>query len=248
MLEIHSVTKTHPPVVLALDLTDQGSFQEKISQVLDIFGHIDILINNGGISVRASAMETSLEVDKKIMDVNYFGSIALTKAVLPSMIKRREGRIVCISSVQGKFAIPHRSSYAASKHALQAYCGTFFGNNENISCNNLLLLVLSDTLRAEVHEHNVKVTCISPGYINTALSRNALTGSGSAYGVLDPATASGSDPYKISHKILKAVLNDEKDVIIAPLAPKFAYWLRFISPSLYFWIMAKRAQKVAKKT
>lgn len=161
LLEIHSVTQTHPPVILSLDLSDFESHPEKITQVLDIFGHIDILINNGGISVRSAALETSLEVDMRIMNVNYFGSIALTKAVLPSMIKRKEGRIVCISSVQGKFAIPHRSAYAASKHALQAFC---------------------DTLRAEMEEHNVKVTCISPGYINTALSRNALTGSGSAYG------------------------------------------------------------------
>lgn len=77
------------------------------------------------------------------------------------MIKRKTGRIVCVSSVQGKFAIPHRSAYAASKHALQAFC---------------------DSLRAEVADDNIKVTLVSPGYINTALSINALTGSGKQYG------------------------------------------------------------------
>ncbi len=77
------------------------------------------------------------------------------------MIKRKEGRIVCIGSVQGKFAIPYRSSYAASKHALQAFC---------------------DSLRAEMAAYNVKVTLISPGYINTDLSKNALVGTGDTYG------------------------------------------------------------------
>lgn len=93
--------------------------------------------------------------------VNYFGAIAMTKAVLPSMCRRREGRIVFVSSVQGKFAIPFRSSYAASKHALSAF---------------------SDSLRAEVHKDNVRVLLVSPGYINTALSLNALTGTGQNYG------------------------------------------------------------------
>lgn len=77
------------------------------------------------------------------------------------MIKRNEGHIVCVSSVQGKFAIPFRSSYTASKHALQAF---------------------SDSLRAEVAQHNIKVLVVSPGYINTALSLNALTGTGKTYG------------------------------------------------------------------
>lgn len=77
------------------------------------------------------------------------------------MIKRKEGRIVCIGSVQGKFAIPHRSAYSASKHALQAFC---------------------DSLRAEVACHNIKVLLVSPGYMNTALSLNALTGTGRNYG------------------------------------------------------------------
>lgn len=82
-------------------------------------------------------------------------------AVLPSMIKRKSGHIVFVSSVQGKFSLPQRSAYSASKHAIQAFC---------------------DSLRSEVAEHNIKVLCVSPGYINTALSLNALTGSGRSYG------------------------------------------------------------------
>lgn len=88
-------------------------------------------------------------------------SSILISAVLPTMITRKKGKIVCVSSVQGKFAIPHRSAYSASKHAMQAFC---------------------DSLRSEVAEHNIQVLAVSPGYINTALSLNALTGSGRAYG------------------------------------------------------------------
>jgi dehydrogenase/reductase SDR family member 7B len=104
---------------LPLDLTDLNSIPDKVKTVLDTFGQIDILVNNGGISMRGDAIETTIDVDIKIMLVNYFGTVAMTKAVLPSMIKRKEGRILCIGSAQGKFAIPQRSSYGASKHALQ---------------------------------------------------------------------------------------------------------------------------------
>lgn len=200
---------------------------DKVKQVHEIYGHIDILVNNGGISVRSDAINTKIDVDIKIMLVNYFGTVALTKAVLPSMMQRKQGRVICIGSVQGKFGIPQRSAYSASKHALQAFC---------------------DSLRAEMDEHNVKVTLISPGYINTSLSVNALTGSGSTYGEMDPSTAEGADRFKLSQEILQEILRDSKDVVLAPLSPRLAYYIRFLCPPLYFWIMAQRARKLSKQT
>lgn len=194
--------------------------------VLEIHGHIDILVNNGGVSMRADAVDTKIDVDIKIMTVNYFGAVAMTKAVLPSMIKRKEGRILCIGSAQGKVAIPQRSAYGASKHALQAFC---------------------DSLRAEMVDNNVKVTLISPGYVNTSLSLNALTGSGGCYGEMDAATAAGADRFELSRQILRAVLCDQKDVFIAQIAPRLAYYIRFIWPSLYFWIMGERAKKLNQR-
>ncbi|KAG5675202.1 hypothetical protein PVAND_005126 [Polypedilum vanderplanki] len=227
LLLTHSTTETsHPPVILKLDLTDLNELPNKVKEVLDIFGHIDILVNNGGISVRSEAIKTKIDVDIKIMLTNYFGTVALTKSVLPSMIERKQGRILCISSVQGKIAIPHRAAYSASKHALQAFC---------------------DSLRAEVDEHNIKVTLISPGYISTNFSLNALTGNGNLYGKMDATTEHGTDPLVMAKDILQAVLRDKKDVIICSLAPKLAYWLRFICPSLYFFIMSKRARKLSKQ-
>ena len=105
----------------------------------------------------------------------------------------------------------------------------------------------SDSLRAEVDEHNIKVTLISPGYISTNLSLNALTGSGQSYGKMDENTSHGADPIQMAHDIVRAILADKKDVILCSFAPKLAYWIRVLFPSLYFWIMAKRAHKLSQQ-
>ncbi|KFB43271.1 AGAP005532-PA-like protein [Anopheles sinensis] len=223
LLAVHTTVPTHPPVILPLDLSDLNSIAGKVQEMLEIYGAIDILVNNGGISVRGDALSTAIDVDIRIMLVNYFGTVAMTKACLPSMMARKEGRIVCISSVQGKFAIPYRSAYSASKHAQQAFC---------------------DSLRAEVAKDNIKVTLVSPGYINTSLSINALTGSGQAYGKMDATTAGGASPEATANSILKAIARDEKDIILAPIAPRVAYWLRHFMPPVYFWVMKKRAEKL----
>uniref|UniRef100_A0AAG5D639 Dehydrogenase/reductase SDR family protein 7-like n=1 Tax=Anopheles atroparvus TaxID=41427 RepID=A0AAG5D639_ANOAO len=224
LLAVHTTMPTHPPIILPLDLSDLNSITGKVQEMLEIHGAIDILVNNGGISVRGDALSTAIDVDIRIMLVNYFGTVAMTKACLPSMIARKEGRIVCISSVQGKFAIPYRSAYSASKHAQQAFC---------------------DSLRAEVAKDNIKVTLVSPGYINTSLSINALTGTGQAYGKMDASTAGGASPESTATSILRAIARDEKDIILAPIAPRVAYWLRHLMPPVYFWIMKKRADKLS---
>ncbi|KAL1452279.1 hypothetical protein WDU94_006565 [Cyamophila willieti] len=215
---------TYAPVVLELDLSDFTTMEERMETALSIFSHIDILINNGGISYRGDIMSTNTDVDYKVMLVNYFGQVAITKALLPSMTRRGSGHIITVSSVQGKIAIPHRSAYAASKHALQAFC---------------------DTLRAEVASTGVKVTLISPGYIHTRLSMNAITGSGHTYGVMDEATATGYTPEYVAQRILEAVIADEKDVVISSLGPRLAILLRCLLPRLYFYIMRRRAKKLS---
>ncbi|XP_055373860.1 dehydrogenase/reductase SDR family protein 7-like [Condylostylus longicornis] len=208
------------PDLVVLDLEDLSGIPEIINKVVERHNRIDLLVNNGGISVRGDVLSTSMEVYNKIMTTNFLGSVALTKAVLPSMIQNTEGRIVFVSSVQGKFALPFRSAYCASKHAIQAF---------------------SDSLRAEVVKYNIKVTCISPGYIKTSLSNNALTGDGSKYGQMDDSTANGTHPSVMANYIFLSILKDEKDVIFAQKTAKLAYWLKFLFPTAYFWIMQKRA-------
>jgi dehydrogenase/reductase SDR family protein 7B len=157
----HVADKTQLPtadyLILPLDLSAPETFESKKSEALKKFGHIDILINNGGVSQRSLAKDTLVEVDRKIMEVNYFGTIALTKVLLPDFIKQKSGLLVVVSSAVGKFGSPWRSGYSASKHALHG----FF-----------------DSLRAEIYNDGIKVLLVCPGFIQTNVSVNALIGTG----------------------------------------------------------------------
>ena len=108
-------------LVLPLDLSDTTNIHTLTQQVIDRFGRIDVLVNNGGFSQRAYAQETPVDIDRKIMEVNFFGQVALTKSVLPFMLKQKSGHIVTISSITGKFGFYLRSAYSASKHALHGF-------------------------------------------------------------------------------------------------------------------------------
>ncbi|XP_051855490.1 dehydrogenase/reductase SDR family member 7B isoform X4 [Antechinus flavipes] len=220
-----SCSITHRPHIVVFDLADSDTIVPAANEILQYTGYVDILINNAGISYRGTIMDTALEVDKKVMETNYFGPVALTKAILPSMIAKKQGHIVVISSIQGKISIPFRSAYAASKHATQA----FF-----------------DCLRAEMQQHEIDVTVICPGYIQTNLSLNALTADGSKYGVMDKNTASGRSPAEVAQTVLTAVGKKKKEVMVADMLPCLAVSLRTLSPRLFFYIMAMRAKKERK--
>ena len=176
-------------VVRPLDLTNT----EDVFTAAKEAGPVDILVHSGGVSQRALAIETDLATDRAIMDVNYFGTIALTKAVLPSMIERRRGHIVPISSVIGHVGIPLRSAYAASKHALHG----FF-----------------DALRAENDRHGIRVTIVCPGYIRTRVSENALRGDGTRHGQLDETHAKAMLPEVAAPKIIDGVAKGKLEVRI----------------------------------
>ena len=159
--------------ILALDLEAATTLHQKVAAAITLFGGVDILVNNGGISQRAFAKDTELSVDKRILDVNYIGTVALTKALLPHFIAKKRGHFVTTTSIVGKIGTPLRSSYAASKHALHG----FF-----------------DSLRAEVYEDQISVTLVCPGFVTTNVSKNALTGDGSPQQTMDKATQNGIAP------------------------------------------------------
>lgn len=179
--------------ILPFDLADYSNFKAIAKSAITNFGHIDILVNNGGISQRCLAEDTDISVDKRIMDVNYLGTVALTKALLPHFIERKSGRFVVISSVTGKIGTPYRSSYAASKHALHG----FF-----------------DILRAEVYKYHIKVTLICPGYVQTNVSMNALTGDGSPLNKIDRSIKNGVTADYLAQGILKAIRQDKQEKAI----------------------------------
>jgi dehydrogenase/reductase SDR family protein 7B len=174
-------------VVKPLDVTDMDAIQRTAREV----GEVDILVPSAGVSQRSLAAETDLATDRAIMEINYFGTIALTKAVLPSMLARGAGHLVPISSVIGYVGVPLRSAYSASKHALHG----FF-----------------NTLRAETHKHGIRVTIVCPGYIRTNVSENALTGDGTRHGHLDDTHANAMLPEEAAPVILRGVAAGKREV------------------------------------
>jgi dehydrogenase/reductase SDR family member 7B len=175
--------------VVPLDLTKDEDVRAAAKGV----GTVDILVHSGGVSQRGLAAETALAVDRAIMDVNYFGTVALTKAVLPSMLARKSGHIVPISSVIGHVGIPMRSAYAASKHALHG----FF-----------------DALRAETAKHGIRVTIVCPGYVRTKVSENALRGDGTPHGQLDETHAKAILPEVAAPRIIDGVAKGKNEVYV----------------------------------
>ena len=206
--------------ILPLDLADSGGFDQKVVIALSFFGRVDILLHNGGISQRSLIKDTQLEVDRKLMEVNYFGTVALTKALLPHFMERKQGQFGVITSLVGKFGSPYRSSYAGAKHALHG----FF-----------------DTLRAEHHEDGISVTLICPGFIRTQVSINAVTGDGSPLGEMDQAQDQGMSPEACAEGIFKALVKKKEEVYIGGKETLAVYLKRFL-PGLFSKIL--RSAKV----
>ena len=206
--------------ILPLDLTASSDFDQKVVTALSFFGKVDILLHNGGISQRSLIKDTQLEVDRKLMEVNYFGTVALTKALLPHFIQRKQGQFGVVTSLVGKFGSPYRSSYAGAKHALHG----FF-----------------DTLRAEHHQDGISVTLICPGFIRTQVSINAVTGDGSPLGEMDQAQDQGMSPEACAEGIFKALVKKKEEVYIGGKETLAVYLKRFL-PGLFSKIL--RSAKV----
>ena len=206
--------------VLPLDLENYKEISLKVEEALSFFGKIDVLVNNGGVSQRSLVRDTDIMVDKRLMDVNYLGTIALTKAVLPFFIKNNKGHFVVTTSIVGKIGTPLRSSYAATKHALHG----FF-----------------DSLRAEVFKNNIKVTLVCPGFVKTNVSKNALTGDGSSQEIMDKAIANGIDPDRFADLMINAMKKEKEEVYIGGAEEKLAVYVKRFFPKLLSKIIRKTA-------
>lgn len=200
--------------ILPLDLSEPSTLKLCTEAAIQLFGHIDILINNGGISQRSLAKDTTLDVDRRIMEVDYFGSMGLSKHLLPHFLKRNAGHFVTITSVMGKIGTPYRTGYAAAKHALHG----FF-----------------DSLRAELWKDskNIYVTLVCPGWINTNLSIAALLGDGSPQNRKDDTHEAGMKPEVFARKMIQAVENKKGEVYIGGTKEVLAIYLKRFLPGLF---------------
>lgn len=204
--------------VQTLDLADSTHFSELANRVHSQAGSIDFLINNGGISQRSLVFETQMEVERKIMEVNYFGTIALTKAVLPFMKQNGGGQIAVTSSLTGIFGFPMRSAYAASKHALHG----FF-----------------ETLQLEENKNNIYVTVVCPGRIKTDISKNAIDKDGKEWGKSDEGQEKGMPVERCAQLYLNAIKNKKKEVVIGSFGEKFLAKTRHQMPPIFYSIAKK---------
>ncbi|SMO62570.1 SDR family oxidoreductase [Gracilimonas mengyeensis] len=197
--------------ILPLDLTQTETFPEKTEQALKAFGQIDMLMNNGGVSQRATVAETEMDTYRRLMEINYFGAVGLTKQVLPHMVERQSGHIVVTSSVAGKIGTKQRSGYAASKHAVQG----FF-----------------NSLRQEMYEHNVAVTLLCPGFIKTNISKNALTGDGAKFGKMGDAHKDAMTADEMVKKVMPDIKKQKEEIYVTGFKEGLAIWVQRISPTL----------------
>jgi short-subunit dehydrogenase len=205
------------PYVLPLDVVDEQAIAAAVAEVEAKYGQVDILINNAGVSQRALVTETTNDIGRQLMEVNFFGSIHLTKAVLPLMLKRGKGNIVGMSSAAGKFGFPLRSYYAASKHALHGFY---------------------EALGLELKNTDIHTTVVCPGRIKTDISKNALKGDGAAHAEMDPGQANGIDVDVCAAKIKQGISNNKEEIYIGGSEIALIYIKRYI-PTLFRFI-AKR--------
>ncbi len=201
--------------IVPLDLTNIDSFSGIVADVKSKVSRVDILINNGGISQRSAIIETPLEVDRKIFEVNYFGTIAFTKAVLPWMVETGGGNITAISSISGKFGFHLRASYSATKHAL-------FGFYE--------------TLGLEHIKDNIFTTIVCPGRIQTNISKNALDQSGKPTNEMDAGLQSGMPVDECARKIVRGIEKNKRELWVGRKELLLVYIHKYL-PRL-FWKIA----------
>lgn len=202
--------------VVTMDVSNEASIQGALAQHKDAINHVDVLVNNAGISQRALTWEASRESERMIMETNFFGATAMAKAVLPGMMERKQGVIINMSSPAGAFGFPLRSSYSASKHALHGYF---------------------ETLRAELKGKGIHILMALPGRVRTNMSVNAMTGDGSKQGTRDTRLETGISAEECARKIMRAAEKGRAEIYLGR-EQALIYIKRFF-PSIFRSIVTK---------
>lgn len=198
---------------IALDITDATQIEQALQQVLAEKDRIDWLINNAGLSQRALIQDTSMDTERKIMEIDYFAQVAMTKAVLPTLVQQKSGRVVFISSVAGLIGTQYRATYSAAKAAIHMW---------------------ANSLRAEVAAQGIDVSVVFPGFVKTNVSLNALTGNGEAQGFQDQAIEHGLDADEFAEQTVKALLQNQEYIVIGGRKEKLGVMLSRLSPTLLY--------------
>jgi dehydrogenase/reductase SDR family protein 7B len=204
-------------LIAPFDLSDTTGIEKFVAEQVEKAGRIDYLLNIGGISQRATIEDTPLWLDRKIMEINYFGTIALTKAVLPYMIKQKSGHILATSSISGRFGFPLRSAYSASKQALHG----FF-----------------ETLQIENKKYNIRSSVIIPGRVRTKISIRALDSKGKDHGKMDAGQSKGITPEKAAKTIIRGMKRNKREILVGSSELTMLFIRRYF-PRLFFILADK---------
>lgn len=207
--------------ILPLDLEHTDDIQQKVDTIVKRYGRIDVLINNSGMGHRTKAINTPTEIDRKVMEVNFFGTINLTKAVARQMQKQKSGKIVVVTSIMGKYGLPLYATYAASKHALYGYF---------------------EALRQELYNDQVKVLIVSPGFINTDVSTKLLKEDGSAYGIKSESQDKGMSAAACAQGILKAIKGNRDHKYVGKYEI-FSVYVKHYFPKMFYKLMRKMTKE-----
>lgn len=200
--------------ILAADLYDSADIKKLAEAAIDVYGHIDVIIHCAGVSQRSLAVNTTEEVYRQLMEINFFAPVNLTRYLLPHFASKQNGHIVILNSMAGLMGFPMRSGYSAAKHAVKG----FF-----------------ETLQTEHNIPNLEITIVSPGRINTPISLSALTADGSKHNHMDAGQLNGISVQRCAEKIIHAIHHKKKHVIIAR-GERLLWWFWWFLPSLYYRI------------
>ena len=207
-------------LVLPIDVTDRDQVFAMVDTVISAFGHVDILVNNAGIGLLSPVVDMDPADLRRVFDVNLYGLIWCTQAVLPGMIRRRSGQIINVSSIIGKRAIPHMSAYCASKFAVQAF---------------------SETLRTEVAPHNIDVIVICPTRTETEFNRTPMMRKEGQRPVI-----SGMSAESVAGIILRASRRRKREVVIS-LSAKALALCNALAPRLVDWVVLRIWTRLARR-
>lgn len=210
--------------VLPFDVADARAREAAVQEVLARHPRLDVLVNNAGIAQRAALKDTLPEVERRIMEVDFFAPVALAKLVLPRMIEQQSGRFVVTTSVAGKHAVPHHAAYCAAKHALHGYF---------------------DTLRVEHLHDNIHVTLLVLGGVRSEVFRHALAGDGSECGPSDWDSRNGMPAEDCAERVVDGMLANERELVIGIDGALRGMRLRKEDPEGFVRHMAALAQRLS---
>jgi len=206
--------------VVPLDMLDEAAILATADQVEAQYGTVDYLFNNAGITQRSLINETDADIYRKVMELNYFSQVAITRKVLPGMLKRGSGHIVTTSSIAGLIGIPYRSAYCSSKHAIIGFM---------------------DSLRSEVHDKGLRVTTLCPGFVRTNIIETARREGTAQEKVEDTVIKNGMAVEDAIKEILHAVANEKEQVIIAKGKEGLGPLIKRFFPSVIYKMVRKMA-------